>query len=68
MGLESPHIPTMKRKTAKVTMMDKLVNPPLQQINELAEPLLAMAEFQGVILGTYVWKLQKKRYQAGKAN
>ena len=55
--LESPHISTMKRKTAKEDVMDKLANPPLQQINESPETLLAMAEFQGAVLGTYLQKL-----------
>ena len=66
--LVSPHIPTMKRNIAKEDVMDKLANPSLQQINESPEPLLAMAEFQGAVLGTYIQKLQKKRNQKGKGN
>ena len=61
--LESPHIPPTKRESSKKHALHKLANPPMQQITTAPNPLLAMAEIQGAVMGTYVNKLEKKHAQ-----
>ena len=51
---------TMKRKGSKEQVLYKLANPSLGQINTAPDPLLAMAEIQGAVMGTYVNQLEKK--------
>ena len=61
--LESPHIPPTKTESSKKHVLHKLANPPMQQITTAPNPLLAMAEIQGAVMGTYVNKLEKKHAQ-----
>ena len=62
--LNAPYNPPMKRRTAKEKLIDDMENPPEQQINTSAEPLVVMAEYQGMVMGKYVrgigTKLQKE--------
>ena len=60
--MSAPHIPPVRTMTAKECMMDTFANPPMEQINASPVPLLAMAEFQGAVIGTYVHK--SERHQA----
>ena len=64
--LECPHIPPMKKKSSKEQVLHKLANPPLDQINVAPDPLLAMAEIQGAVMGTYVNKLEQQHIQSAK--
>ena len=64
--LESLHIPPMKRKGSKEQVLYKLTNPPLEQINTAPDPMLAMAEIQGAVMGTYINKLEKQHVQNTK--
>ena len=61
--LGSPHIPPTKRKSCKEQVLHTLANPPMQQIATASNPLLAMAEIQGAVMGKYVNKLEKEQVQ-----
>ena len=43
--LNAPYNPPMKRITAKEKLINEMENPPEQQINTSAEPLVAKAEY-----------------------
>ena len=60
--MSAPHNPPVRTKTAKECMMDTFANPPMEQNNASPVPLLAMVEFHGAVMGTYVHKLE--RHQA----
>ena len=62
------HIPPMRAKTAKEHLIDTLADPPLDQINSSKVPLLAMAEFQGAVIGKYVQQLEKRVAKGRKEN
>ena len=64
--LKCPHMPPMKRKSSKEQVLYKLAHPPVEQINAAPDPLLAMAEIQGTIMGTYVNKLEKQHVRHTK--
>ena len=64
--LECQHIPPMKKKSSKEQVLHKLANPPLDQINVAPDPLLAMAEIQGAVMGKYVNKLEQQHLQKAK--
>ena len=66
--LEAAHIPPMRAKTAKEHLIDTLADPPLEQINSSDVPLLAMAEFQGAVMGKYIQKLEHKVAKGKKEN
>ena len=58
--LNAPYNPPMNRRTAKEKLIDDMENPPEQQINTSAEPLVAMAEYQGMVMGKYVRGIETK--------
>ena len=59
--LESPHVPPVKKRSSKEEVLHKLANPPLDQINVAPDPLLAMAQIQGAVMGKYVNKLENQQ-------
>ena len=64
--LGDPHIPPIKKKGAKEQLIENMENPPLEEINASENPLTAMAEFQGTVIGTYVNKLEHNKVQQAK--
>ena len=64
--LGAPHIPPIKKKCAKEQLIENLENPPLEEINASENPLIAMAEFQGAVIGTYVNKLEHNKVKQAK--
>ena len=55
--MKAPYIPPLKQKSNKEKLMETLEHPPLYDINAAANAMLAMAKFQGTVIGTYVQKL-----------
>ena len=64
--LSAPYIPPVRTMSAKECMMDTFAHPPMEQINASPVPLLAMAEFQGEVMGTYVHKLERNQAKQEK--
>ena len=58
--LNAPYNPPMKRRTAKEKLIDNMENPPEKQITTSAELLVAMAEYQGMVMGKYVRGIENK--------
>ena len=56
--MKAPYIPPLKQKSDKEKLMETLEHPPLHDINAAADPMLAMAKFQGAVIGTYVQKIE----------
>ena len=64
--LGAPHIPPIKKKDAKEQLIENLENPPLEEINASENPLIAIVEFQGAVIGTYVNKLEHNKVKQAK--
>ena len=64
--LGAPHIPPIKKKGAKEQLIENMENPPLEEINASENPLIAMAEFQGAVIGTYVNKPEHNKVKQAK--
>ena len=64
--LGAPHIPPIKKKGAKEQLIENMENPPLEEISASENPLIAMAEFQGAVIGTYVNKLEYNKVKQAK--
>ena len=47
--------------SSRQNFIEALENPPLETIYSSRNPLLAMAEYQGAVMGKYVHKLEKTR-------
>ena len=56
--MKAPHIPPLKQKSEKEKLIKTPEHPPLHDINVAADPMLAMAKFQGAVIGTYVQKIE----------
>ena len=63
--LGAPHIPPIKNGV-KEQLIENLENAPLEEINASENPLIAMAEFQGAVIGTYVNKLEHNKVKQAK--
>ena len=44
--------------SSRQNFIEALENPPLEKISSSRDPLLAMAEYQGAVMGKYVHKLE----------
>ena len=64
--LGAPHIPPIKRNGTKEQLIENMENPPLEEISASENPLIAMAEFQGAVIGTYVNKLEHNKVKQAK--
>ena len=64
--LGAPHIPPIKKKGAKEQLIENMENPLLEEISASENPLIAMAEFQGAVIGTYVNKLEHNKVKQAK--
>ena len=56
--MKAPYILPLKQKSDKEKLMETLEHPPLHDINAAADPMLAMAKFQGAVIGTFVQKIE----------